>query len=197
TNRKAPARKGKVQLINATTFWRQMRRSLGDKRREIPEERAREIVDLLREFKEGELCKIFPTSHFGYRKITVDRPLRLNFQITPERIARLDDESGFRKVATSKKKNEKERLSEIAAGTERQQQIKTFLTDLGAKHDKAFLDRDQFREFIEDLAKKAKLRIDSAALKAIVNVLSERDENAPPCRDSDGAIEPDPELRDT
>src|SRR5262249_34542528 len=110
---------------------------------------------------------------------------------------RLDDESGFRKVATSKKKNEKERLSEIAAGTERQQQIKTFLTDLGAKHDKAFLDRDQFREFIEDLAKKAKLRIDSAALKAIVNVLSERDENARPCRDSDGAIEPDPELRDT
>jgi type I restriction enzyme M protein len=197
TNRKAPECRNKVQLINATTFWTQMRRSLGDKRRQIPDERAREIVDLLRGFKEGEFSKIFPTTHFGYRKITVERPLRLNFQITAEGIARLDDESGFAKLVTSKKKNEKERLAEIATSTERQQKIKTFLTDLGANNGKLFLDREEFCEFIKDSAKNAKLRFDATELKAIVNALGERDENARPCRDSDGAIEPDPELRDT
>src|SRR4030042_1980673 len=44
TNRKAPARRGKVQLIDATSFWAPMRKSLGDKRREIPVEQAEEIL---------------------------------------------------------------------------------------------------------------------------------------------------------
>jgi type I restriction enzyme M protein len=174
-----------------------MRRSLGDKRRQIPDERAREIVDLLRGFKEGEFSKIFPTTHFGYRKITVERPLKVNFQITPERIARLDDESGFAKLATSKKKNERERLAEIAAGTERQQKIKTFLAEFAKAHSQTFLDREEFHELIKGSANKSKLRLDATELKAIVSALSERDENAPPCRDSDSEIEPDPELRDT
>src|SRR5438309_6293606 len=91
TNRKARHRKGKVQLINATTFWTQMRRSLGNKRRKIPHERAQQILQILRDFEEGEFSKIYPTTYFGYRKITVERPLKLNFAITPERIARLND----------------------------------------------------------------------------------------------------------
>jgi type I restriction enzyme M protein len=197
TNRKTKARRGQVQLINATTFWTQMRRSLGNKRREIPTKRAQDIVDLLRAFKEAEFSKIFPSTHFGYRKITVERPLKLNFQITSERIARLDQESGFARLATSKKKKEKERLAEIAAGTEHQQQIKNFLSDLSKANGKVFVDRDEFRDFIRDSAKQSKLRLEASELKAIINALSERDEKAPSCRDSDGDIEPDPELRDT
>jgi type I restriction enzyme M protein len=197
TNRKAKARRGKVQLINATTFWTQMRRSLGNKRREIPEERAQEIVSLLRDFNEGELSKIFPTTHFGYRKITVERPLKLNFQITTERIARLDQESGFTKLARSKKKNEKERLAEVAEGTKRQESIRQFLSASAKTNDKVFVDREEFREFIRDSARQSRLRLEAAEVKAIMNALSEPDENAPPCRDSDGEIEPDPELRDT
>ena len=54
TNRKAPARKGKVQLIDATSFWVPMRKSLGDKRREIPLERAQDILQILADFKDGE-----------------------------------------------------------------------------------------------------------------------------------------------
>ena len=95
TNRKAPARKGKVQLIDARpSFWVPMRKSLGDKRREIPLERAQDILRILSDFKDGEtrkvtkdgkeedvvVSRIFPTTHFGFRKITVERPLRLNFQ---------------------------------------------------------------------------------------------------------------------
>ena len=93
-----------------------MRKSLGDKRREIPLDKAEQILSLLRSFKEGEYVKIFPTTHFGFRKITVERPLRLNFQASPERIARLEEESAFRNLAVSKKKSAKEKAKEEAEG---------------------------------------------------------------------------------
>src|SRR3990170_806354 len=109
TNRKAPARKGKVQLIDATSFWVPMRKSLGDKRREIPLERSQDILKILADFKDSDtrtvakdgkedetvVSRIFPTTHFGFRKVTVERPLRLNFQASSERIARLEEENGF------------------------------------------------------------------------------------------------------
>lgn len=79
TNRKEPRRKGKVQLIDATSFWVAMRKSLGDKRREISPLHIQQITTIFTAFQEGEHCKIFTTSDFGYRKITVERPLRLNF----------------------------------------------------------------------------------------------------------------------
>jgi len=118
SNRKAPARKGKVQLIDATSFWVPMRKSLGDKRREIPLERSQDILRILAGFQDGEtrkvtkdgkgedvvVSRIFPTTHFGFRKITVERPLRLNFQASAERIARLEEERGFHALAQSKKK---------------------------------------------------------------------------------------------
>src|SRR5207249_973726 len=103
TNRKAPQRRGKVQLIDATSFWVQIK-SRGDKRREIPLEKAESITSLLRHFGEGEHVKVFPTTHFGFRKITVERPLRLNFQASPERITRLAEETAFRNLAVSRKK---------------------------------------------------------------------------------------------
>src|SRR3989475_1028766 len=118
TNRKAPARRGKVQLTDATSFWVPMRKSLGDKRREIPLDRAQDILRILAGFRDGEtrtvakdgrpeeivVSRIFPTTHFGFRKITVERPLRLNFEASADRIARLEDEKGFRALAQSKKK---------------------------------------------------------------------------------------------
>ena len=96
TNRKPAARRGKVQLIDASgeRFWKSMRKSLGSKRREIPEEARAEIVRIYADFLNGEsgkseVSKIFDTSDFGYREIRVERPLKLNFQASKERIARL------------------------------------------------------------------------------------------------------------
>jgi type I restriction enzyme M protein len=123
TNRKPPERQGKVQLIDATTFWVPMRRSLGDKRREIPLERAQDILQFLADSTDGDtrtvskdgkseeivVSRIFPATHFGFRKITVERPLRLGFQATPERIARLEQEKGFQALATSRKKERRQR----------------------------------------------------------------------------------------
>lgn len=75
-NAKAPARKGKVQLINAVSFFEKMSRSLGNKRNLISRAQIDEITRLYGDFREGEYCKIFDKQDFGYTRITVERPLR-------------------------------------------------------------------------------------------------------------------------
>jgi type I restriction enzyme M protein len=82
TNRKATHRKGKVQLIDARDQWESLRRSQGDKRREISEAQIADIVRLYGEFAEGPASKIFANKAFGYTRVTVERPLRLRFEIT-------------------------------------------------------------------------------------------------------------------
>jgi type I restriction enzyme M protein len=199
TNRKAPARKRKVQLIDATSFWVPMRKSLGDKRREIPLDRAQDILKILAGFNDGEtrkvskngksedtvVSRIFPTTHFGFRKITVERPLRLNFQASEDRIARLEEEKGFQALAQSKKKG--------AAGAKEQAEGRA-LQEAVRKLVRALLgtlvkDRDEFERLLDAAARKGGVKLLSA--------LSERDETAAICRDKDGNPEPDPELRDT
>jgi type I restriction enzyme M protein len=194
TNRKSPARQGKVQLIDATSFWVPMRKSLGDKRREIPSVRATQIVRLLRAFEENEYSKIFPTTHFGFRKITVERPLRLNFQASPERLARLEDESPFQSLAVSKKRDTWAKSIEEADGHALQQAIRAMLSTLP---EALFRDRDTFLKALQQAAKQAGLKLSASVQKAILSSLSERDETAAICCDKDGHPEPDPELRDT
>jgi type I restriction enzyme M protein len=194
TNRKAKARRGKVLLIDATSFWVPMRKSLGDKRREVPPEKAAEIVRLLREYREGDFCKIFPTTHFGYRKITVERPLRLNFQAIPERIGRLDAEPGFQKIAESKKKDLKQRAAEEKQGRMEQERIRGLLGNLPATLHKR---RETFLEDFKTAARKADVKLPTPILKAILSALSQQDPTAEICRDEKGHPEPDPQLRDT
>ncbi|MCL5952077.1 MAG: type I restriction-modification system subunit M [Chloroflexi bacterium] len=200
TNRKQEERRGKVQLINATDLWVQMRRSLGDKRREISADHIRQITDMYTSFQESELSKIFPTAAFGYRKITVERPLRLNFQASPERIARLRDERAFAALAESKKKNAKEKAADEVAGRAQQEKILDLMRGLPGDLCK---DRDAFEKMLDATLDASAARLEgriklSAALcKAILSALSERDETAEICRDEDGNPEPDPELRDT
>src|SRR5947207_8992071 len=117
-----------------------MRKSLGDKRREIPPDKAEQIVSLLRSFGEGEYVKIFPTTHFGFRKITVERPLRLNFQASAERIARLEQEKAFQALAQSKKKGAAG-AKEQAEGRAEQEAIRGLLRTFP---DTLYTDRDDF-----------------------------------------------------
>src|SRR6185503_19554258 len=79
--------------------------------------------------EEAVVSKIFPTTHFGFRKITVERPLRLNFQATPERLKRLEHERAFLVLAQSKKKNAAG-SKEDAAGREHQEAIRALLRTL-------------------------------------------------------------------
>ena len=87
TNRKAPERRGKVQLVDAREYFVKMRKSLGEKRKEISAEQIEEITRLYGEFAEGEKVKIFPNEAFGFLRITVERPLRLRWEVTDETIA--------------------------------------------------------------------------------------------------------------
>ena len=193
TNRKEPKRRGKVQLIDATSFWVPMRKSLGDKRREVPAEKAEEILRLIGSFEEGEFVKVFPTTHFGFRKITVERPLKLNFQASAERIARLEEERAFQGLALSKKKGESG-AKEAAEGRAFQEAVRELLRSLS---DTLYKDREEFTEVLQGTARKAGLKLPAPILKAILSALSERDETAAVCRDKDGNPEPDPDLRDT
>jgi type I restriction enzyme M protein len=192
-SRKAPKRRGKVQLIDATSFWVSMRKSLGDKRREIPFEKATEILELLRAGAEGEHVKIFPTTHFGYRKITVERPLRLNFQVSPDRLARLAEEKGFQNLTLSKKKGAA-KAQEEAEGHAEQEAVRQLLTTLPTK---LYKDHETFETVLDAAVQKAGRKLAAPVRKAILSALSERDETAEICRGRQGEPEPDPDLRDT
>src|SRR5450631_3759968 len=81
SNRKPAARKGKVQLIDASGFWQKMRKSLGSKRKELSVEHIDEITKLFGNFKKAArdgvpISRIFKNADFGYHTITVERPLR-------------------------------------------------------------------------------------------------------------------------
>jgi type I restriction enzyme M protein len=226
TNRKQPERKGKVQLIDGRRFFVKMTKSLGNKRNKIgdPVDRASEpdqIGDLTRifgNFKNGEtrtfseedpvtkqaidrervVSKVFDNVDFGFHKITVERPLRLNFHATTERIARLETESGFTKLASSTKKNEKARLEEIEAGKRRQDEIRNLLASFARRHGETrYCDRKTFLTDLREVDRAAGVRLSAPEINALLKALSERDETAEICRDRDGNTEPDPELRDT
>ena len=206
TNRKSLERTGKVQLIDATAFWSPMRRSLGDKRREIPPEKRQDILRLLESFKDGEtrelehgddeedtiVSRIFPVTQFGFRKVTVERPLQLNFQASSERIARLNEQKAFQNLSRSRKRGEAG-TAEEAKGRARQEAILTILKLLP---ETLYMDRDSFQAELLAAAKKADLKLPAPIKKAILAALSERDETASICRDKDGQAEPDPEFRD-
>ena len=85
SNRKAAHRQGKVQLIDATQWYRPLRKNLGNKNCELSDEDIRRVCDAFLGFKETEQSKIFPNEAFGYWKVTVERPLRLTVDLSPER----------------------------------------------------------------------------------------------------------------
>ena len=111
TNNKERRRKGKIQLLDARDLWTpggsaDSRRNLGDKRRHLSEKQIKEIVYLYGQFREGDRSKIFKNEQFGYTRITVERPLRLRYQMNIDNKVRfldacpwlLDDVQGIDKT---------------------------------------------------------------------------------------------------
>ncbi len=194
TNRKEERRRGKVQLIDATGLWVSMRKSLGEKRREISEDQIRRIAEIHDSFQEGENSRIFDTTHFGYRKITVERPLRLNFQASPERVGRLRRETAFLDLTRSKKKDPVQRRAEEEEGRRQQEGLLAMLATLPID---LFKDRVSFEAALDQAAKSCRMKLSAPLRKAVLSALSERDETAEICRDREGNPESDPELRDT
>jgi type I restriction enzyme M protein len=201
TNRKKRHRKGKIQLIDSTSFFVRMRKNLGNKRNEIGDgsngkpDQIADITRLYGEFKEGEHVKIFDNSDFGYRRITVEQPLKLNFAVTQERLARVREAGPFVNLATSKKrKDSKGAEAEIAEGKSMQEAILEALRNLESQG--VLKNRDEFSERMKVTFKKAGVAVPAALFKAILMALAERDQTADICTDGKGNAEPDPDLRD-
>lgn len=213
TNRKPAHRRGKVQLIDGTRHYQKMRKSLGNKRNELGDRHIADLVRLYGEFTHDapaalplngdspttapRVCsKIFHNRDFGFLKLTVERPLRLNFQAGPDRTARLHDESAFTNLATSAKRKDKTaQEAEIAAGRAEQQSIIAALHTLDPTH--LYKSRAQFSAVLDAALHAAGLRPRAPIKKAILSALGEPDPSADICRDSKGNPEPDPTLRDT
>ncbi|MHB9004941.1 MAG: type I restriction-modification system subunit M [Coriobacteriia bacterium] len=195
SNRKLKERKGRIQLINANGegFFEKMQPSLGNKRNYISDSQIDKISRIYGEFKENEFCKIFDNEDFGYWRITVERPLRLSFQISKERINKLTEESAFQNLSTSRKKG-KEGQKEIEAGKQLQASIIELLTKNISET--IYKNRNEFISFIEEQFDKSELKLTSPIHKALLNSLSEKDETADICLNKNGNTESDSDLRD-
>lgn len=214
TNKKPAHRQGKVQLIDGTRHFKKMDKSLGNKRNELSDDHIRELVRLYAQYgkdsdheatsevlvdgkPERRVCsKLFENREFGFLKITVERPLRLNFQASAERIAKLDEQSAFVNLASSKKrKDDAAYRAEIAAGQETQAAIKAALQ--GMDSETLYRNRPAFEAVLEAALKKLPNKVPAPVKKAILAALSERDPKADICLDAKGNPEPDTDLRDT
>ena len=105
TNKKSQDRKGNVQLIDGSSFWTSMRKNLGDKGKFITDEQTRDLFEIYKNNHEGEFCKIYPNSFFGYTKVVVEQPMIENGDIKT-------DKKGNPKPDTSKRDSERVPLSE-------------------------------------------------------------------------------------
>ncbi|OOY11637.1 restriction endonuclease subunit M [Thioclava marina] len=184
TNRKDKDRRGKVQLIDASgeRFWKSMRKSLGSKRREIPQEATEEIARIYHDMLNGnsdwaDVSKIFETTDFGYREIRVERPLKLAFSVTPEGLEALREAKPFAKLDEDEQARVLEALEGLPVG-------------------ERWLSRNKFEKALSGALRAAGVKLGAPVKKAVLSALSERDEDAEVCTDKNGNPEPDTDLRD-
>ncbi|MEJ7746719.1 MAG: class I SAM-dependent DNA methyltransferase [Luteimonas sp.] len=199
SNRKPERRRGKVQLIDGTDFYRKMKKSLGDKRNEMSEDHIAELTRLYGDMQDGTHSRIFHNQDFGYIKLIIERPLRLNFQASPQRIERLSMQSAFAALAESKKrKDAKGKAADEVAGRALQTAILVVLQTLDPAQ--VWKSRPAFVEALNAVFDEGGLKVQTPVRKAIFAALSERDPQADICREKDaqnGAPEADADLRDT
>ena len=188
TNRKAAHRKGKVQLVDAREMWVPMKKSLGDKRREISDDQIAEITRRYGSFTESDTVKIFDNSHFGYQRITVERPMRRVFIIDEETLQRLEASKAFAKLGKDKKDEDP------GTGGQRQEAIRAAFRDTMIWTKPMDYDR-VWREFTESLSRHG-LKADATLNKLFFEVAARHDPDVDPILDKKGNPEPDTDLRD-
>jgi type I restriction enzyme M protein len=159
SNKKPEHRKGKVQLIDATAWYKPLRKNLGKKNCELSEADIKRIMDEFLAFEASEQSKVFPNEAFGYWKVIVERPLRLKVDLSSAR------RHAFR-VACAEAKEEP--LANL---------VDELAKDLGAG---PHMDFNAFSDELTDLADAKGIKLPAKRLKLVQNALAERDENAQP-----------------
>jgi type I restriction enzyme M protein len=174
TNRKPPQRKGKVQLVDARELFVKMRKSLGEKRKEVSAEQVNEITRLYGDFADNEKVTILPNEAFGFLRITVERPLRLRWEISEGTIDAVFAAKAIQKLPPDTQTGLRELLEDErgARFTTEKELAKTFKEAVGV------------------------LELPAVAQKAVWAALAVRDEDASVITGRKGNPEPDPELRD-
>jgi type I restriction enzyme M protein len=169
TNAKSGARWGRVQLIDAREQWEKMPKSLGEKRKRIPEAAIAEITRWYADFDETETSKVFDNEAFGFRRVTVERPLRVRVDVegAGERLVAQDGKLGDDVVAAV---NTAVAGLDVPAGTS--------ITDATARITKVLP------------------KLPAAKRKLALSAFLPRDPDGEVVTDRHGAPEPDPELRD-
>lgn len=174
SNHKPAERKGKVLLINASDMHSPIRKSLGSKRKFLSDEVLEEIVSLYSRYEESPIAKVFPTTAFGYRRLTVERPLKLAFYPhDAERLANLQADKAWAKLDST-----------LQAA---------ILAALVSFTESKLLSRDKFKkQFTKALGE---VKLPAPVFKLLVNHLAEQDDAAEVCR-TKGEPEANPDLRD-
>lgn len=173
SNKKEERRKGKVQLIDASGIYTKMRKGLGSKSNELTESHIQQIADAFKDFQQNEISRIFENDDFAYWSITVERPLRLAWQLSEEKLSAMEDTDYYLPVLKALQKQ---------FGTAVQNDFNQLLSALDTQ------------------LKKLSLKWKPKEKKTFLDALSWRDEEAQPVikkQDKDEVIyEADPELRD-
>jgi len=178
TTDKHPSRVGKVQLIDASKNFQKMRKGLGSKRNELGRADIDDVVRLYGDFAEAPGSKIFDREAFLYRTITVERPLRLNFAATADRVAAVFGEKAVGKLSDLEK-----------------EQLRLALESIGET--RLWKNRAEFQAELKRAFAAADLLFAAPVQKALLSALSAQDETADVCADLKGRPEPDSTLRDT
>ena len=190
-NRKAPERRGKVQLIDARELWEPMPKSLGDKRRRLSPEHIEQVLDLYRRFDEGERSKIRDNEFFMYRRITVERPLRLRYEVSDKAIDRLRASKAFEGLVKPPA-NATDPAKAIERGEVAQQAI---IEKLRALNGFTTTSRSEAETKVRDVLRTVE-KPTAALRKAVWEALSVRDPEAPVVTNAKGESQADGELRD-
>ena len=201
---KRPERKGKIQLIDASTFFKKLRKALGDKKNEISPEDRSAVTKLYADFAENEYCKIYRNEEFIYREYTVMQPLQRSYAITEERIQVMVSKGALDSLYNEVKFADLE-LMEDRDGKAQKQLNKFFvgkpiydaiLADLNhAISDTVWMSPDAFMPHLTEVLSKA--TTDKKLLEKIADGLSVMDKNAEIQRDRKGNVVYDKETKDT
>lgn len=169
SNKKEVIRKNKVQLVDASNLGSLRRKSLGSKRKDLAEEAIENIVKQYGAFEATKTSKIFDYTDFGFRRVTIERPLKLAFYPTDQnRLAILKQDNVFAKLKP-----------------ELQNELLTKLASLKKK----YVDREAFKQALD-------IKLTATQFKLLQKHLAEQDEDAQICKDSKGNPDPASDLRD-
>ena len=177
TNRKSPRRRGKVQLIDARESWTKMRKSLGNKRKQISNDQIDELTRLYGAFEEGPRVKIFSNESFGFLRITVERPLRRRWEITDDTLTAIGAD---RKIA--------KRVPALL--------VDVLVDELRAHHGTVYQAEHTAKAVVRDALVSAIGEKPAALVNAVTAALAVRDPDAPVITNRKGNPKPDPTLRD-